>query len=27
LYTMRIQSFQNVAPPDDWDGVFAFETK
>lgn len=27
LYSMRIQSFQNAAPPDDWNGVFAFETK
>jgi adenylate cyclase len=27
LYLARIQSFQETAPPDDWNGVYAFETK
>ena len=27
LYLARIQSFQDKGPPDDWDGVFAVETK
>jgi adenylate cyclase len=27
LYWARIQTFQETAPPDDWDGVFAFDTK
>jgi adenylate cyclase len=27
LYLARIQTFQDAAPPDDWDGVFAFDTK
>ncbi len=27
LYLARIHTFQKDAPPDDWDGVFAFETK
>jgi adenylate cyclase len=27
LYSMRIRSFQVTAPPDDWNGVYAFETK
>jgi adenylate cyclase len=27
LYLARIQTFQETPPPDDWDGVFAFETK
>jgi adenylate cyclase len=27
LYLARIQSFQEKGPPDDWDGVFAVETK
>jgi adenylate cyclase len=27
LYSTRIQSFRENAPPDDWNGVFAFETK
>jgi adenylate cyclase len=27
LYLVRIQSFQDKGPPDDWDGVFAVETK
>ncbi len=27
LYLARIRSFQDKEPPDDWDGVYAFETK
>jgi len=27
LYLARIQSFQETAPPDDWDGVYVFDTK
>jgi adenylate cyclase len=27
LYLTRINSFQEAAPPDDWNGVYAFETK
>ena len=27
LYWARIHTFQETGPPDDWDGVFAFETK
>ncbi len=27
LYLARIHSFQEAAPPDDWNGVYAFETK
>lgn len=27
LYLARIHTFQKDAPPDDWDGVFAFDTK
>jgi adenylate cyclase len=27
LYLARIQTFQKDAPPDDWDGVYAFDTK
>ncbi len=27
LYLARIQTFQETPPPDDWDGVFAFDTK
>lgn len=27
LYLTRIQSFQESAPPDDWNGVYAFDTK
>jgi adenylate cyclase len=27
LYLARIQTFQETAPPDDWNGVYAFETK
>ncbi len=27
LYLARIRSFQDKAPPEDWDGVYAFETK
>jgi adenylate cyclase len=27
LYLARVQSFQEKGPPDDWDGVFAVETK
>jgi adenylate cyclase len=27
LYLSRIHTFQKDAPPDDWDGVFAFDTK
>jgi adenylate cyclase len=27
LYFARIQTFQETAPPDDWDGVFALDTK
>ena len=27
LYLARIRAFQDKAPPEDWDGVYAFETK
>ena len=27
LYLARIQTFQETAPPDDWDGVYVFDTK
>jgi adenylate cyclase len=27
LYLARIQTFQETAPPDDWDGVYAFDSK
>jgi hypothetical protein len=27
LYSSRIRSFQETAPADDWNGVYAFDTK
>jgi adenylate cyclase len=27
LYVARIQTFKETPPPDDWDGVYAFDTK
>jgi adenylate cyclase len=27
LYLARIEGFRNTPPPDDWDGVYAFDTK
>jgi adenylate cyclase len=27
LYVDRIQAFQSSPPPDDWDGVYALQTK